>query len=117
MITVKLTGEGIAVSAVGVLFPWIALGSFIASFSEGNIDVGTKPLLQCVCEIYKVLEWSQLLQCYYAWLQCTASHCPDKQGMMALTYSLGTRVCSHTLHHPYSTRAFGNPPAVSHVWK
>lgn len=32
-------------------------------------------------------------------------------------YTLGTRVCSHTLHHPYSARAFGNPPAVSHVCK
>lgn len=48
MITVKLTGERIALSAVGVLFPWIALGSCIASCSEGSIDVGTKALLQFI---------------------------------------------------------------------
>lgn len=31
-------------SAVGVLFPWIALGSCIASCIEESIDDGTEPL-------------------------------------------------------------------------
>ncbi len=66
MISEKLTGERIALSAVGVLFPWIALGSCIASFREWSIDVTTKPLLQyTACKTYKVLEESQLLKCYY----------------------------------------------------
>lgn len=46
MITVKPTGERIAVSAVGVLFLWIALGICSASCSKEGIDVETKPFLQ-----------------------------------------------------------------------
>lgn len=34
MITVKLRGERIALSAVGVLFPWNALGSCIMQYKE-----------------------------------------------------------------------------------
>lgn len=119
MITERLTGERIALSAVGVLFPWIALGSCIASFREWIIDVTTKPFLQYPA--YRCLKYLRRASCcsvIVAQVQSGSSHCPDKQGLMAFRYTLGTRVCTCIdSASPIQHTCIWNRPAVSHACK
>lgn len=99
---------------MGVLFPWLALGSYIASSCSEQIIWWWHRtfVITCVKMIPGV--------CYYSVNMLAAVHHPSLSWQAEHDGSDThiRRVCAvSALHHLYSSRAYGNPAALLHICK